>query len=87
MHWVASIILSFVFQMAHVVEGAEQPLPADNMNEEWSVHQLRTTSDFARNNKFIDGLLEDLIFKLNTFVYYDLSCSLPKISSNRSTNC
>ena len=26
MHWVASIILSFVFQMAHVVEGAEQPV-------------------------------------------------------------
>ena len=69
MHWVASIILSFVFQMAHVVEGAEQPLPADNMNEEWSVHQLRTTSDFARNNKFIGWFVGGLNFQIEHHLF------------------
>ncbi|MDR3714207.1 MAG: hypothetical protein P4L51_15425 [Puia sp.] len=43
--------------MAHVVEGAQQfKADADGViHAEWAVHELRTTSDFARNNLFLTG--------------------------------
>lgn len=69
MHWVASIILSFVFQMAHVVEGAEQPKPETNIASDWSVHQLHTTSDFARNNKFLSWYVGGLNFQIEHHLF------------------
>lgn len=69
MHWVASIILSFVFQMAHVVEGAEQPVPEENINTDWHVHQLNTTSDFARTNKFLGWYIGGLNFQIEHHLF------------------
>ena len=69
MHWTASIILSFVFQMAHVVEGAEQPVSENTMPTDWSVHQLHTTSDFARNNKFISWYVGGLNFQIEHHLF------------------
>jgi linoleoyl-CoA desaturase len=69
MHWTASIILSFVFQMAHVVEGAEQPPLENNIPTDWSVHQLHTTSDFARNNKFITWYVGGLNFQIEHHLF------------------
>ncbi|MBA3680362.1 MAG: acyl-CoA desaturase [Bacteroidetes bacterium] len=69
MHWTASIILSFVFQMAHVVEGATQPLPEPNMHVEWSVHQLNTTADFARNNKLLSWYVGGLNFQIEHHLF------------------
>lgn len=69
MHWTASIILSFIFQMAHVVEGAGQPLARANMNSDWSVHQLNTTSDFARNNKFLTWYVGGLNFQIEHHLF------------------
>jgi linoleoyl-CoA desaturase len=69
MHWVASIILSFVFQMAHVVEGAEQPVRQNEMPVEWSVHQLHTTSDFARNNKLLGWYVGGLNFQIEHHLF------------------
>jgi linoleoyl-CoA desaturase len=69
MHWTASIILSFVFQMAHVVEGAEQPVPKSTMPSDWSVHQLHTTSDFARNNKLLSWYVGGLNFQIEHHLF------------------
>jgi linoleoyl-CoA desaturase len=69
MHWVASIILSFVFQMAHVVEGAEQPVPEENIHTDWYVHQLKTTSDFARNNKLLGWYIGGLNFQIEHHLF------------------
>lgn len=69
MHWIASIILSFVFQMAHVVEGAEQPAPKNELAVEWSVHQLHTTSDFARNNKLLGWYIGGLNFQIEHHLF------------------
>ena len=69
MHWVASIILSFIFQMAHVVEGAEQPIPESTMQNDWYVHQLKTTSDFARNNKFLGWYVGGLNFQIEHHLF------------------
>jgi linoleoyl-CoA desaturase len=55
MHVVAGMIMSTIFQMAHVVEGLEQPLPNAEMaiEKEWMVHQLTVTSNFAPRSKFL----------------------------------
>lgn len=69
MHWTASIILSFVFQMAHVVEGASQPVLAPTMQSDWSVHQLHTTSDFARNSKLLSWYVGGLNFQIEHHLF------------------
>lgn len=62
LHMVAGLVLSIVFQLAHVVEDAKFPLPDDrgNIENEWAIHQLETTADFAKNNWlvtfFVGGL-------------------------------
>jgi linoleoyl-CoA desaturase len=49
MHFVSGFILGVVFQLAHVVELAQQPLPdADGViHDDWVVHEMRTTANFA----------------------------------------
>lgn len=69
MHWVASIILSFIFQMAHVVEGVEQPDLSPNIETDWYVHQLNTTSDFARHNKLLSWYVGGLNFQIEHHLF------------------
>lgn len=56
MHYTAGIILSFVFQLAHIVPKTETPLPDEggNMKNTWAIHQLYTTANFAPKNWFIN---------------------------------
>jgi linoleoyl-CoA desaturase len=75
MHWVAGFILSTIFQMAHVVEGTEQPLPDANgvIHHDWAVHELRTTSDFARDNKFLNWYVGGLNFQIEHHLFPHIS--------------
>ncbi len=52
MHYTAGIILSVVFQLAHVMPNTEMPQPDENGNikNTWAIHQLYTTSNFAPKN-------------------------------------
>ncbi len=65
MHLVAGLILSVVFQLAHVVEDTTFPVPDKNGNieNEWAIHQLNTTADFARDNWFITYYVGGLNFQ------------------------
>jgi linoleoyl-CoA desaturase len=71
LHVTAGMIMSTVFQMAHVVEGASQPLPDKNgvINNEWAVHELLTTSDFARNNLFLNWYIGGLNFQIEHHLF------------------
>jgi linoleoyl-CoA desaturase len=71
LHFTAEMIMSTVFQMAHVVEGTEQPLPdtRDTITNLWEVHQLRTTSDFARNNHFLNWYVGGLNFQIEHHLF------------------
>jgi linoleoyl-CoA desaturase len=69
MHWVAGIILSFVFQMAHVVEGAQQENSLQDIDSEWHVYQLKTTSDFARNNFLLSWYVGGLNFQIEHHLF------------------
>ncbi len=71
MHWVAGFILAVIFQLAHVVEGAEQPILTSegNIENEFAVHQLLTTSDFGRNNKFLTWFVGGLNFQVEHHLF------------------
>ena len=55
MNMVAGFVLGVVFQMAHVVEAAEF-VAADRssrIEDEWFLHQMRTTANFATENRLL----------------------------------
>lgn len=74
MHIVAGGIMGTVFQMAHVVEGAEQPLPDSNnmIHTEWMVHQLNTTSDFGRKSGLFSWYIGGLNFQIEHHLFQNV---------------
>ncbi|MFI5150167.1 MAG: fatty acid desaturase family protein [Bacteroidia bacterium] len=71
MHITTGMILSTVFQMAHVVEGTEQPLPDKDgvVHNEWAVHELLTTSDFGRHNRLLNWYVGGLNFQIEHHLF------------------
>jgi linoleoyl-CoA desaturase len=71
MHFVAGMILTVVFQLAHTVEGTTHPLPSDQgtMENSWAVHQLHTTVDFSRNNRLISYYVGGLNFQIEHHLF------------------
>ncbi|HTL82893.1 MAG TPA: acyl-CoA desaturase [Bacteroidia bacterium] len=70
MHFTAAIIMSFVFQMAHVVEGVDQPVPENGIIEkEWGVHELMTTSNFSRKNRLLGWFIGGLNFQIEHHLF------------------
>ena len=70
-HFIAGYILSVVFQLAHVVEGAEQPLPDNEgtIQNAWAVHQLLTTANFCRDNRFLNWYVGGLNFQIEHHLF------------------
>jgi linoleoyl-CoA desaturase len=75
MHYTAGIILSIVFQLAHIVPLAEMPLPdkEGNLEHTWAVHQLYTTTNFAPNNKFISWYTGGLNHQVEHHIFPHIS--------------
>lgn len=75
MHYTAGIILSIVFQLAHIVPVAEMPLPdkEGNLEHTWAVHQLYTTANFAPNNKFISWYTGGLNHQVEHHIFPHIS--------------
>ena len=70
--WTMGLLLAIVFQLAHVVEEAEFPLPIGDpaqMEAHWAVHQVQTTVDFARSNPVLCWLLGGLNFQIEHHLF------------------
>ena len=66
MHVFLGLTMSFVFQLAHVVDNVSfEHVQADplHVENEWAVHQLATTSDFAVDNKVVSWFLGGLNYQ------------------------
>jgi linoleoyl-CoA desaturase len=52
---IAGAILGVVLQLAHVVEGTQHPIPdtTGDMGHTWVVHEMLTTSNFARKSPLV----------------------------------
>jgi len=72
----AGLVLSFVFQLAHTVEDTKFPVPQKPMNtleDEWAVHQLKTTANFAVNNKLVSWYVGGLNFQVEHHLFPRIS--------------
>ncbi len=72
----AGFVLSIVFQLAHTVEDTHFPQPnavTGNMEDEWAIHQIKTTANFATKNKALSWFVGGLNFQIEHHLF-------PKIS-------
>jgi linoleoyl-CoA desaturase len=71
MHYVAGFILAIIFQPAHVMEVNEFPIPNEDhlVEENWSVHQLKTTCDFAQNSRIFSWYVGGLNFQIEHHLF------------------
>jgi len=71
MHFIAGIILTTVFQLAHTVEGTDHPMPDSDGNIEnaWAIHQMNTTMNFSRKNKFITWYVGGLNYQVEHHLF------------------
>lgn len=79
----AGFVLSIVFQLAHTVEDTEFPLPNDQnkFEDEFALHQIQTTANFATGNKFITWSLGGLNFQIEHHLFPKIShVHYPEIS-------
>ncbi len=83
LHMTAGVIFGLIFQLAHVVEETNHPLPdEENMiNENWMIHEMITTNDFARDNKALCWFVGGLNFQIEHHLFPKI-CSIhyPAIS-------
>jgi linoleoyl-CoA desaturase len=84
MHLTAGLLLGVIFQLAHIVEGTEHPLPDDagRMATDWWLHEMHTTADFARHNRLLSWYLGGLNFQVEHHLFPKV-CSVhyPAISA------
>ncbi len=75
MHYVAGIILSVVFQLAHITDVVEVISPKELTEEKrsWAVHQLLETANFATQNKWVSFFLGGLNFQIEHHIFPSVS--------------
>ena len=83
MHFIAGVVLTVIFQLAHSVEDASHPLPnlEGDIENNWAIHQMNTTVNFSRHSKLISWYLGGLNFQVEHHLFPTL-CHVhyPKIS-------
>lgn len=75
MHYVAGLILSVVFQLAHVVEDTVNPIPDENgeLENTWAIHQLYTTANFAPKNWLVNWYTGGLNHQIEHHIFPNIS--------------
>jgi len=81
---VAGFILSIVFQLAHTVEHTHFPMPNElsgKMEDEWAIHQIKTTANFATRNHIVSWYVGGLNFQIEHHLFPKIShIHYPQIS-------
>lgn len=83
MHFLAGVILTVIFQLAHSVEGTHHPLPNESgiIENDWAIHQLNTTVNFCRNNRWLSWYVGGLNFQIEHHLFPRIShVHYPKIA-------
>lgn len=73
---VTGLVISIVFQLAHTVEHTEFPMPdvmTGKIENDWAIHQIHTTANFATNNKVISWLVGGLNFQIEHHLFPRIS--------------
>lgn len=71
MHFACGVLISVTFQLAHVVTEASFPKAneAGTMENNWAIHQLYTTANFARKNFLITWFVGGLNYQIEHHLF------------------
>jgi linoleoyl-CoA desaturase len=71
MHFVQGFILTIVFQPAHVMPATNFPLPDEsgNLENNWAIHQLLTTSDFSPKSRIFSWYVGGLNYQIEHHLF------------------
>lgn len=69
------LLAAIVFQLAHIVEGVDYPLPDNGgtIEDLWAAHQLKTTSNFATRSRWVTELFGGLNFQIEHHLFPHVS--------------
>ncbi len=94
MHFALGLSLSIVFQLAHVVEETEFVYAAKDsenpvyIENEWAIHQIKTTANFAPGNKFLSWYVGGLNYQVEHHLFPRVShIHYPAISKIVEQKC
>ena len=74
MHFVTGLLVSVVFQIAHIMPTNEFPLPNEDglMDNNWYGHQFDTTTNFSPKSNILFWLIGGLNFQIEHHVLPDV---------------
>ena len=82
-HLTAGVILGVIFQLAHVVEGPDFPMPDEKgvIENAWVIHEMATTANFAGENRLLSWYIGGLNYQIEHHLFPQV-CSIhyPQIS-------
>lgn len=91
MHLVLGFTLAIVFQLAHVVENTDFEVAKVDpkiIENEWAIYQVRTTANFAVENKIISWFVGGLNFQIEHHLFPRVShVHYPKLSKIVKNTC
>jgi linoleoyl-CoA desaturase len=79
LHFALGLLLSLVFQMAHAVEGVhfedfnEYDAPQEKIPNEWAIHQVLTTNNFATKSWLATFFMGGLNFQVEHHLFPNIS--------------
>lgn len=91
MHVVLGFTLAIVFQLAHVVEETTFEVVGEEamiIENEWAIHQINTTANFAPDNKVISWLVGGLNYQVEHHLFPRIShVHYPELSKIVAAKC
>ena len=71
MHYVSGLILTTIFQTAHVMPSSEYPLPDEsgNIENNWAIHQLQTTADYSPKSRLFSWMIGGLNYQIEHHLF------------------
>ena len=75
MHFTSGLVLSSIFQTAHVVPTSEYPVPDGNgeLDNNWAIHQLYTTCDYSPKSTIFSWLVGGLNYQVEHHLFPNIS--------------
>ncbi len=66
MHFLTGLLISIIFQTAHVMPSTQFPIPNENgiIENDWTIHQLATTTNYSPKSKFFSWLIGGLNYQV-----------------------
>lgn len=71
MHFIAGLILALIFQPAHIIEETDfyVPEPDGSIENNWAIHEMKTTANFANGSRWFTWLVGGLNFQVEHHLF------------------